>query len=59
MPGRDIAQIRAVASLLRMSPIQRRKFGRFVENSKVDKQQHYSFEDLLQLGHEFLAEEGR
>jgi hypothetical protein len=56
VPGFDIAQIRAVARQLGMSARERREFGRYVEDAKVEAQPDFSYAELIALGRNFLSE---
>ena len=54
--GRDIQMVDDVGKELGMDPETRREFGRFVEESKGGDRD-YSYQELIQLAHEFLGGE--
>lgn len=61
MPGDDIAQLWAVARALRMTVLQRREFGDFVEAEKAagrwgtkNDKGDFTFPELMDLGRLFL-----
>jgi hypothetical protein len=59
VPGADIAQIRAIARQLGMSALERREFGRYVEDAKIQGDPDLSYSELMQLGQAFLSERRR